>query len=491
MKESNLHISVDTRRTLGGIPVQGFSEDFAYDPIGNRVSATDYDESGTPRTSIYAANSLNQYVSRTVPGWASVRGLAATNAYISVNGNEAFTMAGRVVPNAPKYYFGSDDFDNSMQSGWAELETYASVPSATNGPDLVSTVTNRVFVPQTPETLAYDADGNMIEDGRFRYWWNGENRMVRAEEKMPPEGRVAHVVTYSYDHQGRNVAKDGSLQIWDAYNIVVENAAASNVVINAWGLDIDGSMQGAGGVGGLLVVVRSGATSLPLYDANGNITEYMDSQGGVVAHTDYSAFGRGLMRNGVQSYSHGFSTKPWCRKSGLVEYQMRKYMPWHGRWMSVDPTYDKGGFNLYGYVNNESISRIDYGGTSPSSSMPLILIQEGINGMSAMGKLLKGYVDMRRANVRGADKWFHCVSMCEAAKDSLGVTAFIAVMREVSDLSLWIVKQGLGVTDKSNDNFTKQLLDSLDDMAVNEVGMSCPSSQSCEDRCRDYKVKGL
>ena len=61
---------VSARRTLGGVPVQGFSEDFAYDPIGNRVSATDYDEGGTPRTSLYAANSLNQYVSRTVPDFA-------------------------------------------------------------------------------------------------------------------------------------------------------------------------------------------------------------------------------------------------------------------------------------------------------------------------------------------------------------------------------------------------------------------------------------
>ena len=230
-----------------------------------------------------------------------------------------------------------------------------------NGPtnDFVSAVTNRVFVPQTPETFAYDADGNLTEDGRFRYWWNGENRMVRAEEKMPPEGRSAHVVVYAYDHQGRNVVKDGSLQIWDAYNIVVENAAASNSTINAWGLDIDGTMQGAGGVGGLLVVVRSGSISLLLYDANGNITEHVDSQGGVVAHTDYSAFGRGLMRNGVQNHSHGFSTKLWCRKSGLVEYQMRKHMPWQGRWIRRDGLEENGGVNLYIYAYNSQINYID------------------------------------------------------------------------------------------------------------------------------------
>ena len=252
---------------------------------------------------------------------------------------------------------GSGDFDNSAQSGWAELETYATVNGPTN--DLVSAVTNRVFVPQTPETFAYDTDGNLTEDGRFRYWWNGENRMVRAEEKLPPEGRAAHMIVYSYDHQGRNVAKDGALQIWDDYNIVVENATSSNVVINAWGLDIDGTMQGAGGVGGLLAVVRNGDMSLPAYDANGNITEYMDSQGGVVSHTDYSVFGRGLMRNGVQSHSHGFSTKPWCGKSGLVEYQMRKYIPWDGRWIVCDIIEIPSELNLYGFIVNMPLENID------------------------------------------------------------------------------------------------------------------------------------
>jgi hypothetical protein len=36
---------------LGGESVAGFNEDFSYDPIGNRVSSTDYDETGAARTS--------------------------------------------------------------------------------------------------------------------------------------------------------------------------------------------------------------------------------------------------------------------------------------------------------------------------------------------------------------------------------------------------------------------------------------------------------
>ncbi|MBQ6328907.1 MAG: hypothetical protein IJI35_07835, partial [Kiritimatiellae bacterium] len=83
---------VSARRTLGGSPVAGFDEDFAYDPLGNRVSATDYDETGAARTSTYTANSLNQYTARTVPGWASVRGLADADATVAVNGNLAYAL---------------------------------------------------------------------------------------------------------------------------------------------------------------------------------------------------------------------------------------------------------------------------------------------------------------------------------------------------------------------------------------------------------------
>jgi hypothetical protein len=34
------------------------------------------------------------------------------------------------------------------------------------------------FVPQTPETFTYDADGNLTQDGRWTYTWDGENRLV-------------------------------------------------------------------------------------------------------------------------------------------------------------------------------------------------------------------------------------------------------------------------------------------------------------------------
>ena len=48
---------------------------------------------------------------------------------------------------------------------------------------------------------SYDADGNMTSDGRFHYFWNGENRLVCASN-------AEVVVTYAYDHRGRMVRKE-------------------------------------------------------------------------------------------------------------------------------------------------------------------------------------------------------------------------------------------------------------------------------------------
>ena len=105
------------RRTKNGQSIPGFSEDFDYDPIGNRRSSATYNEKGEAQTSTYQANNLNQYTTRTTPGYATVRGEADRNATVTVNENPTFRLG--------SYYFGSDLFDNSNADGLANLEAYA------------------------------------------------------------------------------------------------------------------------------------------------------------------------------------------------------------------------------------------------------------------------------------------------------------------------------------------------------------------------------
>ena len=151
--------------------------------------------------------------------------------------------------------------------------------------------------------------------------------------------------------------------VWDGYNIVRELALsndAPSVAENVWGLDLDGTVQGAGGVGGLLAVFRGGAAYLPAYDANGNVTEYVAaSDGAVPAHYDYSPFGGMVLQTGslADTFTHRFSTKPWCAVTGLYEYQFRKYSPTIGRWMSRDPIGEAGGNAIY--ASPSDVNQVD------------------------------------------------------------------------------------------------------------------------------------
>ena len=95
------------------------------------------------------------------------------------------------------------------------------------------------------------------------------------------------------------------------------------------------------------------------YDANGNITEYVDGSGEVLSHNDYSAFGRELIKTGSDDFTHRFSTKPYCRKTEMVEFQLRRYRPWCGRWMNRDAIEEEGGLNLYGFSANNPILYYD------------------------------------------------------------------------------------------------------------------------------------
>ena len=67
-------------------PVTGRTFGYGYDPIGNRVSAFE-DVGGMRLTKSYEANELNQYTAIQNAGTIPLRGDAARNAAVTVNGN--------------------------------------------------------------------------------------------------------------------------------------------------------------------------------------------------------------------------------------------------------------------------------------------------------------------------------------------------------------------------------------------------------------------
>ena len=75
-----------------GTPVAGQQFDYAFDDIGNRTSTKVGGDAtgGNLREADYSANSLNQYISRDVPGAADIMGIAHADAAVTVNGQSTY-----------------------------------------------------------------------------------------------------------------------------------------------------------------------------------------------------------------------------------------------------------------------------------------------------------------------------------------------------------------------------------------------------------------
>jgi RHS repeat-associated protein len=88
-------------------------------------------------------------------------------------------------------------------------------------------------------------------------------------------------------------------------------------------------------------------TDVPYYalaDANKNITEYFDSNGNVVAHYEYSPFGKITVSNGAMAddFDYRFSSEVYDGESGLSYYNHRYYSAELGRWLNRDPINELG-----------------------------------------------------------------------------------------------------------------------------------------------------
>jgi RHS repeat-associated protein len=113
-----------------------------------------------------------------------------------------------------------------------------------------------------------------------------------------------------------------------------------------------------------MAVVCNRQTYYPVADANGNITDYVATNGTVVAHREFDVYGNTLVATGhlVNDHHFWFSSKYLDEETGFYYYGYRYYSPELGRWLSRDAIGARGGVNIYHFVFNNPICWIDYHG---------------------------------------------------------------------------------------------------------------------------------
>ncbi len=356
-------VILGVKKDSGGTALDGYTFGYGFDDIGNRKTST---ENG--RTTEYTPNLLNQYTEIDRPAFANLRGdRSNTNTTIEVDllgdGNPA------VHADYNLLLWHKELAINSLVS---QFQIVASEGGNRNS------ATGSLYTPNGAEVPEYDDDGNLTRDHLWTYTWNSENCLVVQEHRnditLTPLTRKK--MEYSYDSQGRRfqrktyaevsgswVLQEDLRFIYDGWNLLAEIDAADVIVRDyVWGLDLSGSMEGAGGVGGLLSVDDATTVGLSVYDGNGNVMGYTDSSSGTfVAMYEYDPFGKLILSLGSRaaSFVHKFSTKYLVEESGCYYYGFRYYDPDTGRWLNRDPIEEEGGYNLYGFVGNNVLNKWD------------------------------------------------------------------------------------------------------------------------------------
>jgi RHS repeat-associated protein len=159
--------------------------------------------------------------------------------------------------------------------------------------------------------------------------------------------------------------------IYDGKRVIQEREGSNNPqVAYTRGPDLSGTLEGAGGIGGLLArsdQYSSGNPTRHNYyhaDGNGNITYLVDSSQALAARYRYDPFGNTIGSSGTLAAAnvYRFSSKECHTNSGMYYYLYRFYDPNLQRWLNRDPIKEEGGINLYGFVANSPINLYDADG---------------------------------------------------------------------------------------------------------------------------------
>ncbi len=260
--------------------------------------------------------------------------------------------------------------------------------SVTNSATNETSVIGNLFVPKTPEAFTYDDDGNLTSDGHWTNRWDAENRLIEMEAlSSVPDGAKKKLV-FGYDWQGRRISKTVSNWVssawalseskrfaYDGWNLMAVLSGTNLLQSFVWGTDLSGTMQGAGGVGGLVAFNDTTNVHFVAYDGNGNVTRLVKGSDGTTSgNYEFGAFGEPMRVTGTASKINPFrfSTKYTDDESDLLYYGYRYYNQSAGRWLSRDPIEELGGVNLYQFVGNDPMNAWDYLGLSTPECINLL-----------------------------------------------------------------------------------------------------------------------
>ena len=327
---------------------------YAYDAAGNLNYRTN-----NALVQAFNVNSLNQLSTIHRSGTLTVAGSTtptATN--VTVNTSNAMLYADAT--------FAKDHF--AVVNG---NNTFTAIAKDSYGRKDTNSITVNLLA---TNSFAYDLNGNMLTNGNEVMVWNDENQLVTNyvagawKSEFVYDGKFRRRIQRDYSWNGSSWTQTNEIHLVYDGNVILQQRYANNLPTLTFtrGNDLSGSLQGAGGIGGLLALTESsGAQSYYHADGNGNVTCLINTNQLIVAKAEYDPYGNFLSLSGPKAGVNPFwfSSKPIHWSSGKYDFLYRWYAPNLQRWLNRDPIEEDGGNNLFRLVANGQVTWIDAYGT--------------------------------------------------------------------------------------------------------------------------------
>ncbi len=196
----------------------------------------------------------------------------------------------------------------------------------------------------------YDADGRLTFKNGTQFIYDALDRLTQAVT----DGTY---LTFSYDSFHRRLAKSEN---GTTARFIYDNQDEIGAV-DAEGqlaeLRVLGIGKGAE-IGAAISMEIHGQVYTPIHDLQGNLSKLISPSGKITAAYDYTAFGEPKGPHYAVS-PWRFASKRCDDKTDLIFFGRRYYDSYAGRWLTPDPAGFVDGINLYAFVHNDPLLRLD------------------------------------------------------------------------------------------------------------------------------------
>lgn len=271
--------------------------------------------------------------------------------------------------------------------------------------------------------FAYDANGNLTNDGKQTYRYDAQNRLLAVEPIAPATGAVR--AEFAYDNRNRAVARTywtlGKAGAW----VLNQDDSRALTYDTAWNLLAERTRNGAQ-VGEYIHGQRTDevlraelktynlplTACYPMPDGLGSVVALANDSGKVAERFRYSAYGQPTsispsyqaVASLVSNYRFLFTGPEWLAPVSLNEHRNRYYSASLARWLTTDPIYMTDDINIYAYAGNSSTNTRDGFGLCRdqggfAACVADILVGEAISSIPGIGGGLSLALDLVGINV--------------------------------------------------------------------------------------------